>query len=185
MAPPLSYGASGEHEQFPGTISIGHEALATLLVELGRSASRWAGRIVVVNAHGGNLPTVRAAVTRLRQEGRDVAWVPCTRPGADLHAGRFETSLMLAVAPWTVRVEAARAGVTDPLSALMPRLRAAGVRSVSPSGVLGDPSGASAREGRELLRSMAEEIAARLVRWAPGGDGELAVGRRRQLGASA
>src|SRR5215213_11251631 len=55
LAPALAYGASGEHEGFPGTISIGTEALTGLLVEFGRSACRWAGRVLVVNGHGGNL----------------------------------------------------------------------------------------------------------------------------------
>src|SRR5215204_2153898 len=49
VAPPVAYGASGEHEGFAGTVSIGHEALRLLLVELGRSASRWAARLVFVN----------------------------------------------------------------------------------------------------------------------------------------
>ena len=52
LAPALAYGASGEHEDFPGTVSIGTEALTGLLVEYGRSASRWAGRLVLVNGHG-------------------------------------------------------------------------------------------------------------------------------------
>ena len=36
VAPALAYGASGEHQDFAGTISIGTEALMTLLVEYGR-----------------------------------------------------------------------------------------------------------------------------------------------------
>jgi hypothetical protein len=43
VAPAVGYGSSGEHEDFPGTISIGREALGLMLVELGRSACRWAG----------------------------------------------------------------------------------------------------------------------------------------------
>ena len=58
-APPLAYGASGEHAGFPGTLSIGTEALTTVLVELGRSADAFAG-VVFVNGHGGNLEAVRA-----------------------------------------------------------------------------------------------------------------------------
>ena len=38
VAPTLAYGSSGEHEGFPGTVSIGHEALHLLLLEFGRSA---------------------------------------------------------------------------------------------------------------------------------------------------
>src|SRR5687768_13652656 len=115
IAPALAYGASGEHEGFPGTISIGTEALTGLLVEYGRSASRWAGRLLLVNGHGGNLDALRAAVPLLRSEGRDVAWFPCGMPGGDAHAGRTETSLMLHVEPDAVRAGRAVAGVTTPI----------------------------------------------------------------------
>src|SRR3978361_1371819 len=66
LAPALAYGASGEHEDFPGTVSLGTEALAGLLLEYGRSACRWAGRVLVVNGNGGNLDALRAAVPLLR-----------------------------------------------------------------------------------------------------------------------
>jgi creatinine amidohydrolase len=173
LAPALRYGASGEHEQFAGTVSIGHEALALLLLELGRSACRWASRVLIVNAHGGNLPTLSRTVTRLRREGREVAWVPCARPGADPHAGRFETSLMLAIAPWSVRMSMASPGATEPIEVLMSRLAEGGVRSVSASGVLGDPSGATAQEGRAALRAMTDDVAYRLLRWRPDDGGML------------
>src|SRR4029077_6317273 len=39
VAPAIGYGASGEHEGFSGTVSIGTSALRLLLVEFGRSAS--------------------------------------------------------------------------------------------------------------------------------------------------
>ena len=107
VAPPVAYGASGEHEGFPGTVSIGHEALRLLLVELGRSASRWAGRLVFVNGHGGNVPTLVDSVRLLRYEGRDAAWFACA-PGGDAHAGRTETSLVLALAPTLVRGDPVR-----------------------------------------------------------------------------
>jgi mycofactocin precursor peptide peptidase len=159
LAPALPYGASGEHEGFPGTISIGTEALTGLLVEFGRSAARWAGRVLLVNGHGGNHDALRAAVPVLRSEGRDVAWFPCGVAGGDAHAGRTETSLMLHVEPDGVRVASAVAGVTTPIGRLLPRLRAEGVLGVSPTGVLGDPAGASAFEGAALL----EELVRRLV----------------------
>ncbi|MGY1642095.1 mycofactocin biosynthesis peptidyl-dipeptidase MftE [Geodermatophilus sp. SYSU D00703] len=165
LAPALAYGASGEHEDFPGTISIGTEALTGLLVEYGRSACRWVGRLVVVNGHGGNLDALRTAVARLRSEGRDVAWFPCGTPGADAHAGRTETSLVLHVEPALVRAERAVAGETTPIARLLPRLRAEGVRAVSATGVLGDPAGASAEEGAELLAGMAGRLADAVRAW--------------------
>jgi creatinine amidohydrolase len=165
LAPALGYGASGEHEDFPGTISIGTEALNALLVEYGRSAGRWAGRLLVVNGHGGNLDALRSAVPQLRAEGRDVAWFPCGVPGGDAHAGRTETSLMLHVEPEGVREELAVAGETSPIGGLLPRLRAEGVRAVSPDGVLGDPSGASAAEGAELLTALSGRLVAAATGW--------------------
>jgi mycofactocin system creatininase family protein len=173
LAPTLAYGASGEHEGFPGTVSIGTEALSGLLVEYGRSAGRWAGRLLVVNGHGGNLDALRTAVPLLRAEGRDVAWFPCGTPGGDAHAGRTETSLMLHVEPAGVRKARAAAGETAPIGALLPRLRAEGVRGVSPNGVLGDPAGASAEEGAGLLTAMVERLVAAVPAWRVDAAGRL------------
>jgi mycofactocin precursor peptide peptidase len=173
VAPPLTYGASGEHEGFPGTLSIGHEALRAVLVELGRSAARWAPRLVFVNGHGGNLPTVPDAVAQLRAEGRDAAWSPCVVAGGDAHAGRTETSLLLALDPAAVRADAAEPGATAPLADLLPALRRGGVAAVSPNGVLGDPTGATAEEGERLLAEMTGALRARLTRWRPDETGRL------------
>ena len=173
LAPALAYGASGEHEDFPGTISIGTAALAGLLVEFGRSACRWAGRLLVVNGHGGNLDALRSAVPQLRSEGRDVAWFPCAVPGGDAHAGRTETSLMLHVEPGVALGRSAVAGVTTPLGELLPRLRAEGVRAASSTGVLGDPAGASAAEGAELLEGIVTRLVTAVGSWRVGPDGRL------------
>ncbi|MCU0281989.1 MAG: creatininase family protein, partial [Acidimicrobiia bacterium] len=126
LGPPFAYGASGEHAGFPGTVSLGTEALAQALVELGRSLGPEFAGLVLLSWHGGNA-----------------------------HAGYTETSLMLALQPELVRPERAVPGDTSPLAELMPRLREAGVRAVSPSGVLGDPTGASAGEGERLLATLA------------------------------
>jgi mycofactocin system creatininase family protein len=157
-APPLAYGSSGEHAGFAGTLSIGREAVELVLVELVRSASPTYARVLFVCAHGGNRAALHAAELRLRAEGRDArGWFPRWSEGE--HAGRVETSLMLALAPERVRLERAAVGAAEPVHELMPRLASAGVRALSPNGVLGDPAGASAEVGRALL---AEEVA-RLV----------------------
>ncbi len=173
VAPAVPYGASGEHEGFPGTVSIGTDALTTLLVEYGRSACRWAGRLLVVNGHGGNLDALRSAVPLLRAEGRDAAWFPCGVPGGDAHAGRTETSLLAHLEPGSVRTDRSVAGVTTPVGDLLPRLRAEGVRAVSPTGVLGDPAGASAEEGARLLAGLAARLSAAVARWDVAEDGRL------------
>ncbi|WRL67200.1 mycofactocin biosynthesis peptidyl-dipeptidase MftE [Blastococcus brunescens] len=154
-------------------MSIGTEALTGLLVEYGRSAGRWAGRVLVVNGHGGNLDALRAAIPLLRSEGRDVAWFPCGVAGGDAHAGRTETSLMLHVEPDGVRADRAAAGETTPIRELLPRLRAEGVRGVSPTGVLGDPAGATRTEGEALLAELTGRLVAAVGTWAVDDDGRL------------
>jgi mycofactocin precursor peptide peptidase len=151
VAPPIAIGASGEHADFPGTLSIGTEALTLLLVELGRHASLHWPTTLLVNGHGGNVPAITGALARLRAEGRPCHVWHAGLPGSDPHAGRFETSIMLALAPEEVRLAAAAPGERRPLAEIMPALRARGVRAISPNGVLGDPSGASAAEGGRLL----------------------------------
>jgi creatinine amidohydrolase len=156
-APAVAYGSSGEHAGFAGTLSIGREATELLLVELGRSASATFAAVVLVSAHGGNRVPVEHAERRLRAEGRRVLAVFPRWPG-DAHAGRVETSLMLALHPDRVRRERAEAGATAPIDELMPRLVAGGVRRVSANGVLGDPAGADAAEGQRLLDRAVEEL---------------------------
>jgi creatinine amidohydrolase len=164
IAPHLPYGASGEHSGFPGTLSIGTEATELVLVELGRSATETFQRLLFVSTHGGNREAVDRAVRRLRDEGREArAWEP-SWPG-DAHAGWTETSLMLAIAPDSVRMPDAVRGATAPIDELMPRLRSEGVRGVSPSGVIGDPAGANAEAGRTMLAEAAEELSRLLDLW--------------------
>ena len=163
-APPVAYGASGEHQDFPGTLSIGSEAVELLLVELCRSATRTFSRVLLVSTHGGNAEAARRAERRLRAESRDVlAWLPSGE--GDAHAGRAETSLELALAPDRVRPGRAAAGNTRPLTELMPELRRSGVRAVSPNGVLGDPAGASAAEGAALLGRLLAGLLAAVDAW--------------------
>lgn len=159
VAPVLTYGASGEHQTFPGTSSIGTDALRLVIIELVRSMKTWSGRIVLVNAHGGNVMAMSDAVAQLLDEGHNLAWVPCTTDGADAHAGYTETSLMLHLRPWAVRLDRAEPGDTTPLEELWPALLRDGMAAVSPNGVLGDPRGASPMVGARYLEAMASEIA--------------------------
>ncbi|GED99878.1 mycofactocin system creatininase family protein [Gordonia spumicola] len=172
-APTVAYGASGEHEGFPGTVSIGVDVMERLIVEYGRSACRWATRIVFVNGHGGNALALAAAVRLLRYEGRDAAWWPCAFPGADAHAGDTETSILLATEPAAVRVERAAVGNTAPIATLMDDMRAGGVAAVSATGVLGDPTTADAGRGAALLAASARTLADALTGWTVGDDGRL------------
>jgi len=158
LGPAFGVGASGEHADFPGTLSIGTEALTACLIELGRHASLHWPAVLLVNGHGGNAAAVQAATARLRNEGRTALAWHAGLPGGDAHAGRVETSIMLALAPEVVRLDAAERGDVRPIGQLMPVLRERGVRAVSGNGVLGDPAGASAAEGERFLARLTQSL---------------------------
>jgi mycofactocin precursor peptide peptidase len=165
VAPAVPYGSSGEHAGFPGTLSIGQQALETLLVELIRSADAFAGA-VVVSAHGGNAEPLGRAAARLSDEGRRVrTWSPPANDPTDSHAGVTETSLLLALRPEAVRRDRARPGVRRPLREIWPALRHGGMVAVSANGVLGDPTGATAAAGRRLLTAWVDDLARSLEGW--------------------
>jgi creatinine amidohydrolase len=168
IGPTISVSASGEHAGFPGTLSIGAATTTAVVVELVRSAD-WAAGVVLVNGPGGNHAAITAAVDTLVAEGRSVlAWWPSwprrlDGGPADLHAGRIETSMMLAIDPGLVRLELAVAGA----DATMDELRTHGVKAVSPNGVLGDPDGASGREGERFITAFVEDLVHQIERWRP------------------
>lgn len=172
LGPTISVSASGEHAGFAGTLSIGNAAMTQVAVELGRSAD-WAAGIVFVNGHGGNHGALTKAVQTLHHERREtIAWWPKwprrTDGGPpDLHAGRIETSLMLAIDPGLVRLERAVAGPDTPLDELLPDLRSKGVRFVSTSGVLGDPEGASGAEGERFIGEFVDDLVHEIEKWRP------------------
>jgi mycofactocin system creatininase family protein len=161
VAPPLTVTASGEHRGFPGTLSVGTEIMAGIVVELARSAD-WAAGVVFVNGHGGNVTAMQRATEVFDVERRRVlVWWPRV-PGGDPHAGHTETSIMLALATESVRLEAARSGPVPTLDALVRE----GVLALSPSGVLGDPTGADRETGRRILDELADQLSAAVDAWA-------------------
>lgn len=169
VAPAVPYGSSGEHAGFPGTLSIGREALAQLMVELGRSADAFAG-LLIVSGHGGNAEPLAAAVATLTGEGRPVRmWSPHPFPEDtarfDAHAGWVETSLLLALRPDSVRTGRIEPGTTTPVRELATALRTGGVAAVSANGVLGDPTAASADDGHRLLERWTTDLLASVAGW--------------------
>ncbi|MGV0834111.1 mycofactocin biosynthesis peptidyl-dipeptidase MftE [Mycolicibacterium thermoresistibile] len=173
LAPAIGYGASGEHEGFAGTVSIGTSALRLLLVEFGRSAANWASRLVFVNGHGGNVEALAAATALLRYEHRDVAWVSCLAAGGDAHAGHTETSVLLHISPEAVSTDQLLPGNRAPLAELMPQLRAGGMAAVSEVGILGDPTTATAAAGAQIFTDMVDGCVQRITRWTTNRDGML------------
>jgi creatinine amidohydrolase len=157
VAPPLTVTASGEHAGFAGTLSIGTEVMSQVIIELARS-SDWARGLVLVNGHGGNRDAVSTAMSTVRREGRRIdAWWPSV-PGGDAHAGRTETSLMMAIRPELVRTDRLEPGDRRPLVEIASALRVGGIAAVSPGGVLGDPTAATLSDGNRLLDALVDDL---------------------------
>jgi mycofactocin system creatininase family protein len=164
VAPAVPYGSSGEHAGFAGTLSIGQAATELLLVELGRSAAETFRRLLFVSAHGGNAGPVARAVARLRAESRDVEVFRPQWPG-EPHAGHPETALQLVLRPGSVRMDRAVPGDRRPLGELMPLLLDGGVRAVTGTGVLGDPTSATTAEGALLLDELTAALVSQVDEW--------------------
>jgi mycofactocin system creatininase family protein len=165
VAPALPFGASGEHAGFPGTLSLGSSALRAVLIELVRSADDTARGIVLINAHGGNTEALRSATGVLDAEGRRVlAWSPRAVRAGDLHAGWSETAVLRHLRPGTIPADPLSSGPSPTLAALQEH----GVRALSPNGVLGDPNGATAEAGADLVDGWIADLADAVEQWALG-----------------
>jgi mycofactocin system creatininase family protein len=160
IGPTLHITASGEHQGFPGTISLGTEATCQTLIEIARSTD-WAAGLLLINGHGGNHHAVTMAAEILAGEQRTLrAWWPRI-PGGDLHAGLSETSLMLYLRPDLVDIAEAVVGPSPDLD----RLKSQGVQPLSPSGVLGDPTTASPEHGHALFDALSQDLMESLRSW--------------------
>lgn len=163
VGPAVTVSSSAEHDGFPGTVSLSEDTTVDVLVQIACSLTANApgcAAVVFANAHGGNAASLRRALGVLAERGvAAFAWLP-SADGADAHAGRTETSVMLAIAPDTVDMAAAEAGEAAPLAEIFERLRREGVKSVSTNGVLGDPTGAGAAEGVAILAEWVASLAA-------------------------
>lgn len=176
LLPPLSYTKSDEHDWAPGTIWIGWETLMRTVTEVAASVANTPARtLVLYNGHGGNVALLQVALreirrtTRLRTFLMGVA-VPAgeTENGFGIHGGHGETSLMLALRPELVRLEHAERWVPDHLAELERIAFNGGAVSFGwlsndfgPSGVIGDPTTATAAWGAQLVdRLVADGVAA-------------------------
>jgi creatinine amidohydrolase len=150
--------------------------LRRLLLAVAEQLESWGFRtLVVLNAHGGNTSVLSYTLQEIAQRfGFRVHLLPAPAPkglsaqeGAyGFHAGEYETSCLLALAPESVRMERAvveyPARIDDP-GELRPENAPAtfawATRDVSVSGVMGDARTATAEKGRRWLEQGAEAYA--------------------------
>jgi creatinine amidohydrolase len=169
VLPPLAYGVTRYAADFPGTVSIGEETLRALVADVAANFDR----VVLVNNHfepeqvrtlrETGLPlldlTRRANAERLTDEFRS----------GSCHAGRYETSLILADRPELVHRD--RMGALDANIVDMPAAIAEGRTDFVAMGMdrayCGSPAEATAEEGEqtfELLAGLLVELVREVAR---------------------
>lgn len=177
---PLCYGKSDEHIHFAGTMTLRGETLLRTVTEIGESVYRSGFRkLVVVNAHGGQPQVMEMAARELRIRHGDFVVIPHfvwrvpnvasqflapKEKQLAMHAGHAETAIVMALAPDTVKMHHAVANYPPefPAKTLMTDGRPAAAwtaRDFGPSGVIGDPTGATREQGERILASLAESWA--------------------------
>ena len=160
--PILAYGTSAEHRGLSGTMSLRPETLAAVVRDIADSCvASGIHRLAILSGHGGNWilrPTIRDI--NARHEDRTVWLVPeaviwADSFAEDLHAGATETSLMLHLDPDAVGTPPPDFVPDVPREALdiLP------IRALTPDGIWGRPSQASAAKGEDVLNAMAHRIA--------------------------
>jgi creatinine amidohydrolase/Fe(II)-dependent formamide hydrolase-like protein len=176
VLPLIPYGVSYHHEDFPGTLSVRNETMAQIVYDVGMGAARCgATKLVIINGHGGNGPALAFAAQMINRDARiftcvesgetsDVDIDGLAETDNDVHAGEVETSTTLALRPDLVRMEKARTAVPSFSSKYLDFSNQRAVdwnaytHRISPSGVLGDPTKATAAKGRRIWEVMVRNL---------------------------
>jgi creatinine amidohydrolase len=176
IAPSVPYGVTECARQFPGAVSVPAAALTAFLRGIVESLlGQGVAHVCLVNNHlePAHDAAVRAAVDGL--PGRASVASPLTKRWARTlsdefktgacHAGRYETSIVLAHEPWMVDEEVQRSLPDVPIS-LATKLRE-GVTDFVDMGLsrayAGSPREASAEEGEELIDRLGTMVATEVL----------------------
>jgi creatinine amidohydrolase len=181
VLPPLPYGKSDEHTAFPGTLTLSADTLGAAWFEIAASVRRAGARkILFFNAHGGQIALLDITCRRIRIELGMLAvacsWFRVT-PVADLfsaaeldhgiHGGDLETSVMLALDPGVVAMDAAEdfVPVTVEIERSGSSLTAEGAvgfgwqaQDLHPAGVCGNAAAATAAKGEAVINRAADAL---------------------------
>lgn len=175
--PLLPYGKSNEHLGFPGTFSLSAATLRQVVWEIAEGVIQAGFRkLILFNTHGGNRSTLETLCRDLRAEKS--LWTfylfppglaPDPTPGPpeeqrlDIHAGDWETSVMMHLQPHLVQIEKAPRSLPEWPSSLLGLGSGAAslgwlTRDWSPSGVWGNAQAASPERGQQRVEAMLERL---------------------------
>lgn len=179
VLPTVRVGYSPHHLGFAGTLSLRATTLQAICQDYGdHLAASGFERMLVFSSHIGNYPVMREFEASLARDLAPLSVIVYTDAAAVLaawrraahvvaglgdhvggHADVAETSVMLALHPRKVRADRLAAGYPGPVNdAFLRRLFREGIAGLSPSGVLGNPSGASEDIGIACLEAVTSLI---------------------------
>jgi len=176
VLPPIPYGVSYHHEGFKGTISVTNNALSAFVYDIGMSLARnGVKKIVILNGHGDNAPTLSYAAQMINRDAKifvrvdtgdtsDVDLYDLTDTPNDIHAGEIETSTALALRPELVDMQKAVKETLDFGSKFLDFDSERGVNwyvrtdKISESGVMGDATKATAEKGQKMWEIMIAQL---------------------------
>jgi len=181
--PPVCYGKSNEHIGYPGTLSVSAQTFLAVVRDIGASiAAGGFKKVVLYNSHGGNTSLVDVLARDLRAEfglrtfslfgsaGVSFEGVSLQERTYGFHAGEVETAYLLYATPELVHTDQYTSNYiarVDKPELLKPEGSAANfawlTRDIAPSGVMGDPSPATAENGERWVADAAARIAETLV----------------------
>jgi creatinine amidohydrolase len=181
--PPVCYGKSNEHIGFPGTLSVSAQTFLAIVRDLGASiAAGGFKKLVLYNTHGGNTSLVDILARDLRAEfglrtfslfgsgGASHEGVNAQERTYGFHAGEIETAYLLHATPELVHPGEYTTNYiarVDQPELLKPEGSSANfawlTKDIAPSGVMGDPTGATAENGGRWSNAAATRIAEILV----------------------
>ncbi len=178
VLPPIPYGVSYHHSDFKGTICVTNNALSALIYDIGMSlAHNGIKKIVILNGHGDNAPTLKYAAQMINRDAKifvcvetgetsDVDIYKLAETENDIHGGEIETSTTLAIRPDIVDMDKAVDGTLDLNNVFLDfdsdRLVSWYVRTkyLSKSGVMGNATKATAAKGEKMWSVMIQKMTA-------------------------
>ncbi len=179
--PPLNYGKSNEHINFPGTITLTTPTLRAVVHDIADSVARSGfRRLAFVNGHGGNVPVLQAATRDIRVDTGLMTFYlqsgivgEADRPfelSAEearfgFHAGETETSMVLAIDSSLVEMDKAIKHIANFPETDTPLFLFGGASAAwladdwGQEGVFGDATIATEEKGHALIEAGVKQLA--------------------------